>query len=199
MGQIASRHRPDDPVSVQPDLSSLQSSTTHIADDSSLSRTQQSPDSSSHHNSDLPHHQVPPLPSKRSRRRSFLGSLRSPLRSCLNHEQTPSNEADFNRASNTHKRWAFDRRRRKTSESARTLHEFPELEESQLEGPSRTRITSNPSAPPSSADQKGKANEDKDAPFASATDVPSTALVGPSSSSFPSSGSSTLNVSQSDS
>src|SRR6267142_2127592 len=202
MGQIASRHRPDHPVSLHPTISSLQSSTTRIADDSSLSPTQPIPDSPpphpSHHNSDLPH-QVAPLPPKRSRRRSFLGGIRSPLRSCLNPQRTPLNEAEFNnRASNPHKRWTFDRRRRKTSEPARTLHEYPELDEPQLGGPSRPRMISGPPAP--TANQKGKAKEDKDAPSASPSDLPSTALVGltPSSSS-PSSDSSTLNVSQSNS
>jgi hypothetical protein len=119
----------------------------------------------------------------------------------LSPQRTPLNEAEpNNRASNAHKRWTFDRRRRKTSEPARTLlHEYPELDEPQLGGPSRTRMTSEPSAP--MANQKGKAKEDKDGPSASPTDLPSTALVGssPSSSSSTSSGSSTLNVSQSNS
>lgn len=203
MGQIASRHRPDHPVSLHPTVSSLQSSTTRIADDSSLSPTQPIPDSPpphpSHHNSDLPH-QLPPLPPKRSRRRSFLGTIRSPLRSCLNSQRTSLNEAEpNNHASNAHKRWIFDRRRRKTSEPARTLHEYPEVDQPQLGGPSRTRMISEPSAP--TANQKGNAKEDKDALSASPNDLPSTALVGPtpSTSTSPSSGSSTLNVSQTNS
>jgi hypothetical protein len=205
MGQIASRHRPDHPVSSSHQtISSLQSSTTRIADDSSLSPTQPFPDSPSphpsHHNSDLPHHHQLPHPTKRSRRRSFLPTLRSPLRSCLNSQSHPHNEPDLNGpASNAHKRWTFDRRRRKTSEPAtRTLHEYTDLDESQSSGPSTTRMISDPPAPLLSApttDYKGKAKEDKDAPStASATDLPNTALAGSSSS-----GSSTLNVSQSNS
>jgi len=180
-------------VSLQTSLESGQSSTTRIADHSSLSLTQPLPDTSphpSHHNSDLPHQL-----SKRSKRKSFLGTLRSPLRSCFNPQRIPSNEVDLAPPSNTHKRWTFDRRRRKTSEPARTAPDYPELDESQLGGPSRARMTSDPSPPLSNAattDQKGKAKEDT--PATSVTDLPSTALVGPSSS-----GSSTLNVSQSNS
>ena len=197
MGQIASRHRPDDPLSPQSStLSSSQSSTTRIADDSSLSPTHPLPDAlphSSNHNSDLPH-QAPLPPKRSSQRKSFLGTLRSPLRNCLNPQRIPSDEPNLERASNTHKRWTLDRRRRKTSKPPRTLLDHPEQVESQLGGPSRPPITSVSSASLSNittTDQKGKVTEDT--PATSATDLPSTVLVGSSS------GSSTLDVSPSSS
>ena len=200
MGQIASRHRPDDPLSPQSTLSSTQSSITRIDDVSSLSPTQPLPDALPHpsnHNSDPPHQAS--LPPKRSRRRSLLGTLRSPLRNCVNPQRIPSDEANLERASNTHKRWTFDRRRRKSSKPPRTLLDHPEQDESQLSGPSRPHITSGSSASSSNTttvDQKSKVKEDT--PATSATHLPSTALVGPSSSGS-SSGSSTLNLSPSNS
>jgi hypothetical protein len=193
MGQISSRHRPEDPLDSQPPLSSAHSSSTRIADHSLLTRTQRPPNSRlhpSHHSSDLDHQ--PSLPEKRSRRRSFLGTLRSPIRSCLNSQRTPPNQGDLDNVSNTHKRWAFDRRRRMASEPTRMLHEHPEQDDSQLGGPSRTRTPLAPSSQLSNAaaaDQKGKAKEDDSAE--GMRDFPSPASVGPSSS-----GSSTMDVSQ---
>jgi len=192
MGQISSRHRPDAPLTSQPPLSSAHSSSTRIADHSLLTRTQRPLDSRlhpSHHTPDLDHQ---PLPAKRSRRRSFLGTLRSPIRNCFNSQRTPPNGGDLDNVSNPHKRWAFDRRRRMASEPTRILHDHPEQDESQLSGPSRARIPSTPSSQLSdttATDQKGKAKEDDSA--ASVRDVLSPASVGPSSS-----GSSTMDVSQ---
>ena len=193
MGQITSRHRPEDTLAPQPPLSSAQSSSTRIVDPSVLPRTQRPLSSRlhpSHHTPDLDHQ--PSLPDKRSRRRSFLGTLRSPIRSCF--KRTPPNEGDLDTVSNTHKRWTFDRRRRLASEPTRLLHEHSEQDESQLSGPSLARIPSAPSSQPSNtiaSDQKGKAKEDSSS--ASSTDVPSPASLGPSSS-----GSSTMDVSQPD-
>lgn len=200
MGQTSSRHRPEDPLSSPHPLSSAHSSSTRIADDSSLSRSQRPPNSplhASHHNSDLSHQG--PLLAKRSRRRSFLGTLRSPLRNRSSLQHTPSNQDDVDRASNAHKWWTLDscRRRRKVSEPAkRTLSDHLELDESQLGEPSRSRITSIPSpsllntTTATAAGTKGKAKEDNPTP--SVADLPST--IGPSSSD-----SSTIDVSQSNS
>ncbi|KAH9978379.1 hypothetical protein BJV74DRAFT_138951 [Russula compacta] len=199
MGQTSSRHRPEQPLSSPHPLSSAHSSSTRIADDSSLSRSQRLPNlplHASHHNSDLPHQG--PLPAKRSRRRSLLGTLRSPLRNRSSPQRTPSDQDDVDRASNAHKWWTLDscHHRRKTSEPARrTLSNHPELDESQLGEPSCSRITSTPSPPLSNtttataADTKGKAKEAN--PTLSVTDLPSTVAIGPSSSD-----SSTIDVSQ---
>ncbi len=193
MGQIPSRHRPDDPLTSQPPLSSAQSSSTRIADSSSLTRIQRPLTSrlnpSHHHSPDLDHQSS--LPAKRSRRRSFLGTLRSPIRNCLNSQRTPSNQGDPDSVRNTHKRWTFDRRRRKASEPTRILHDHLEQDDSQLSGPSRARVPSAPTPQPSNAtrtDQKGKAKEGDST--ASVTNAPSPASVGPSS------GSSTIDVPQ---
>ncbi|KAH9953134.1 hypothetical protein BC827DRAFT_1273804 [Russula dissimulans] len=199
MGQISSRHhRPEEPLSLQPVPSSGQSSSTRIVDSSSLTRSQRLPNSrlhSSHPDSDLSHQS--PLPPKRSNRRSFLGSLRSPLRSCLNPQQTPSAQSDVDRPSNSHKRWTLNRRRRKRTELASTLPDYPQFDESQPDEPSHAHMASASASaisPPdaTTTNQKGKAKVDRPPP--SPTDVPSTVTVGPSSS-----GSSTMDVSQSDS
>lgn len=194
MGQTPSRHRLEDPRPSPPPLSSAQSSSTRIADRPSLTRTQRPLSSllnpSHHHSPDLDHQ--PPLTAKRNRRRSFLGTLRSPIRSCLNSQRSTPNQGDLDSASNTHKRWAFDRRRRKASEPTRILHDYPEHDDSQLSGPSRPRVPSEPTpqlSKPTVTDQKGKEKEDGDS-ASSATDIPSPASVGPSS------GSSTVDVSQ---
>lgn len=195
MGQSSSRHRPEDPLPSPPPLSSAHSSSTRIADRPSLTRTQR-PLSSllcpPHPGPDLDHQ--PSVPEKRSRRRSFLGTLRSPIRSLLDSHRTAPNQGDLDSVPNTHKRWAFDRRRRKASEPARLLHEHPEQDESQFSGPSRPRVPSAPTpqlSNPTTTDQKGKAKEGDSA--AGATDMTSPASVGPSSSS---SGSSTMDVPQ---
>lgn len=192
MGQTTSRHRPQDPPSPPP-LSSAQSSSTRIADRPSLTRTQR-PLSSLFHtprpSPDLDHQ--PSLPAKRSRRRSFLGTLRSPIRSYLNSQRTEPNQDDLDSVPNTHKRWILDRRRRKASEPTRTLHDHPEQDESQPSGPSRPRVPSAPTPQISNStatDQKGKAKEDNST--ASSTNITSSASVGPSSS-----GSSTMDVLQ---
>ena len=193
MGQNASRHRPEDPLASPPPLSSAQSSSTRIADRPSLTRTQRPLSARLHppHPSpDLDHQ--PSLPDKRNRRRSFLGTLRSPIRSCLNSERTAPNQGDLDSVPNTHKRWTFDRRRRKASEPTRLLHDHSEQDESQLTGPSRPRVPSAPTlqqSNPTVTDQKGKAKEGDST--ASATDIPSPGSVGPSSS-----GSSTVDVPQ---
>jgi hypothetical protein len=193
MGQTSSRHRPEDPPASPPPLSSAQSSSTRIADRPSLTRTQR-PLSARFHpphpSPDLDHQ--PSLPAKHSRRRSFLGTLRSPIRSCLNSQRTAPNQGNLDSVPNTHKRWTFDRRRRKASEPTRILHDHPEQDESHLTGPSRPRVPSAPTpqlSNPTAADQKGKAKEGDSA--ASTTDSLSPASLGPSSS-----GSSTLDVPQ---
>src|SRR6267154_4669584 len=94
MGQTSSRHRPEDPVPSLP-LSSAQSSSTHIADRPSLTHPQRPLSAHLHppHPSpDLDHQ--PSLPDKRSRRRSFLGTLRSPIRNCLNSQRAAPNQGD---------------------------------------------------------------------------------------------------------
>lgn len=183
MGQISSRHRPEDPLSSpQAPPSSAHSSSTRIADHSLPSRTPRPLNPrphSSHHPSDLDNQTS--LPDKRSRRRSLLGTLRSPIRNYFNSQRSPNDEGEP-------KRW----RRRKASEPTRILHDHPEQDDSQLSGPSRALVSSAPSPQPSNAtavDQKGKAKEGDSA--ASATDVPSPASVGSSSS-----GSSTMDVPQ---
>ena len=188
MGQTSSRHRPEDPLSShQPPLSSAQSSSTRIADPPLLPRTPRPLNArphSSHYPSDLDNQ--PSLSDKRSRRRSFLGTLRSPIRNYFNSQRTTHDEDEFDRP----KRW----RRRKASEPTRVLHDHSEQDESQPSGPSRALLSSAPSSQSSNAiatDQKGKAKESDSA--ASAADVPSPAAVGSSSS-----GSSTMDVPQPD-
>lgn len=195
MGQTPSRHRLEDPHPSPSPLSSAQSSSTRIADRPSLPRTQRPLSSllhpSHHHSPDLDHQ--PPLTAKRNRRRSFLGTLRSPIRSCLNSQRSDPIQGDLDSVPRTHKRWAFDRRRRKASEPTRILHDHPEHDDSQLSGPSRPRVPSEPTPQLSKTtvtDEKGKAKEEDSDSAASATDIPSPASVGPSS------GSSTVDVSQ---
>ena len=193
MGQTSSRHHPEDPPPSPPPLSSAQSSSTRIADRPSLTRTQRPLSSrlhAPHHDPDLDH--SPSLPDKRSRRRSFLGTLRSPIRSCLKSQRTAPKEGGLDSVPSTHKRWTFDRRRRKASEPTRLLHDHLEQDEPQLSGPSRPRVPSAPTPQllnPTVANQKGKAKESDST--ASTTDIPSPASIGPSSS-----GSSTMDVSQ---
>ncbi|KAH9046673.1 hypothetical protein EDB84DRAFT_1465252 [Lactarius hengduanensis] len=156
MGQTASRHRP---LSHNPTLSSTthsSSSSTRVADQSSSH--------SSHHNSDLSNQA--PLPSKRSNRRSFLGTLRSPLRHSSNHQRTSTPQADTHRP-NAHKRWTLYGRR-KPSEPARAP---PDHDEAQQPATATTTTT---------ADLKGKAKEDN--PTASATELVNPTMPGPSSS-----------------
>jgi hypothetical protein len=194
MGQTSSRHRQEDPLPSPSSLSSAHSSSTRIADRPSLTRTQRPLSSCLHppHPSPDPDHQ-PSLPAKRSRRRSFLGTLRSPIRSLLDSQRSAPNQGDLDSVPNTHKRWTFDRRRRKASEPARLLHEHPEQDEPQFSGPSRSRVPSAPTpqlSNPIATDQKGKAKEGDS--VAGTTDITSPASVGPSSSS----GSSTMDVPQ---
>ncbi|KAI9507240.1 hypothetical protein F5148DRAFT_1285473 [Russula earlei] len=185
MGQIPSRHRPDDPLaSLPPVLSSAQSSSTRIADDSSpvpSQRPAHSPQHSPHLNSDLSHQ--PPLPPKRSRRRSFLSTLSSPLRSCTSPQRTPSAHSDLDLPSNNHKRWTFHRRRRKASELASTLPNYPEVDEPQVGEPSRHPMTSAFSMPPSDPATTGQNRQARDdSSSTSPSALPSTITVGPSSS-----------------
>lgn len=194
MGQSSSRHRPEEPPASPQPISSAQSSSTRIADRPSLTRTQRPLSSRLHppHPSpDLDHQ--PSLPAKRSRRRSLLGTLRSPIRSYLNSQRTAPNQDQLDSVpNNTHKRWSFNRRCRKASEPTRLLHDHPEQDESQLTGSSRPRVPSAPTpqlSNPTATDQKGKAKEGDSA--SSETDVPSPASLGPSSS-----GSSTMDVPQ---
>ncbi|KAH9028693.1 hypothetical protein EDB85DRAFT_2255334 [Lactarius pseudohatsudake] len=173
MGQTASRHRPLNPTLSSTTHSS--SSSTRVADQSSSH--------SSHHNSDLSNQ--PPLPSKRSNRRSFLGTLRSPLRHSSNHQRTSTPQPDTHRP-NAHKRWTLYGRR-KPSEPARAP---PDHDEAQQPGESSRVPIVPPSSPPPSnpatatttttADLKGKAKEDN--PTASATELVNPTMPGPSSS-----------------
>jgi hypothetical protein len=183
MGQTSSRHRPDNSLSLNPVLS-----TTHSS--SSTRVAEQSFSHSSHHNSDDPSNQ-PPLPSKRNNRKSFLGTLRSPLRHSSNHKRTTTPQGDIHRPK-SHRRWTLYGRR-KTSEPARAPpDQLPGYDEAQIgESSSRVRIVP-PSLPhtttatTTTADPKGKAKEDN--PAVSTTEL---AMPGPSSS-----GSSTTNASQ---
>ncbi|KAI0250444.1 hypothetical protein BJV78DRAFT_1283231 [Lactifluus subvellereus] len=198
MGQSPSRHRPQNPLSLDPLLSSIHSSSTRIADpdDSLPTHTQQQPIphiDSSHHNTDL-HNQVP-LPPKSSNRKSFLPTLRSPLRGRSNLQRTPHNQDEIDRSSKTHKRWTLYRRR-KTAEPTRTLPDRQQPDEPQSGESSRAPILSPaPSSANATPDSKGKAKQDD--PNASAIELTTTSSSpGPSSSD---SSSSTTNVSQSDS
>lgn len=188
MGQISSRHRPDNSLSLNPALSTSHSSSssTRVADQSSSH--------SSHHNSDLSNQA--PLPSKRSNRRSFLGTLRSPLRHSSNHQRTTTPQDGTHRP-NAHKRWTLYGRRKPSEPARAPPDQLPGYDEAQLGEASRVRIVP-PSLPPPStpttatttttADPKGKAKED---PAASAAELVSTTMPGPSSSS-----SSTIDASQ---
>ncbi|KAI9451124.1 hypothetical protein BJY52DRAFT_130832 [Lactarius psammicola] len=189
MGQTSSRHRPDNSLSLNPALSTTHSSSssTRVADQSSTH--------SSHHNSDLSNQA--PLPSKRSNRRSFLGTLRSPLRHSLNHQQATTPQGDTHRPK-AHKRWTLYGRRKPSEPARAPPDQLPGYDEAQLGEPSRAR-----SGPPSSpfpsnsttattttaADPKGKAKEDNPSP--STAELVSTTMPGPSSS-----GSSTIDASQ---
>jgi hypothetical protein len=156
MGQASSRPRP-------PALSS----STRVPDHSSAH--------SLNHNSDLSNQTT-----KRNKRRSILGTLRSPLRHSLNHQSTTTTEGDTTRTK-THRRWTLYGRR-KPSEPARAPPEA--YDEAQ---PDEVRSTT-------TADPKGKAKEDN--PAVSTTELVGPTTAGPSSSdssntSQPSSGTAT--------
>ncbi|KAH8986083.1 hypothetical protein EDB86DRAFT_2299572 [Lactarius hatsudake] len=176
MGQIASRHRP---LSHNPTLSSTthsSSSSTRVADQSSSH--------SSRHNSDLSNQA--PLPSKRSNRRSFLGTLRSPLR---HQQRTSTPQGDAHRV-NAHKRWTLYGRRRPSEPARAPPDQLPGYDEAQQPGESSRVPIVPPSSPPPSnpatatttttADLKGKAKEDN--PAASAAELVNATMPGPSSS-----------------
>lgn len=157
MGQIASRHRP---LSHNPTLSSTthsSSSSTRVADQSSSH--------SSHHNSDLSNQA--PLPSKRSNRRSFLGTLRSPLRHSSNHQRTSTPQAD----AHAHKRWTLYGRRKPSEPARAPPDQLPGYDEAQQPATATTTTT---------ADLKGKAKENN--PAASAAELVNATMPGPSSS-----------------
>ncbi|KAH9055240.1 hypothetical protein EDB87DRAFT_1341414 [Lactarius vividus] len=187
MGQIPSRHRP---LSHNPTLSTTHSSSssTRVADQSSSH--------SSHHNSDLSNQA--PLPSKRTNRRSFLGTLRSPLRHSSNHQRTSTPQGDAHRP-NAHKRWTLYGRRKPSEPARAPPDQLPGYDEAQQPGESsRVRIVPPSSPPPSNpatatttttADLKGKAKEDN--PAASAAELVGATMPGPSSS-----GSSPMDASQ---
>ena len=173
MGQSSSRHRPDNSLSLNPALS-----TTHSSSSSTRVADQSSSRSSQHNSDDLSNQ--PPLPSKRSNRRSFLGTLRSPLRNSSNHQRTTTPESDTHRHK-SHRRWTLYGRR-KTSEPARD--QLTGYDEAQLgESPSPVRIVP-PSSPlpsnPTTVDPKGKAKEDN--PAVSTTELVTPTISGPSSS-----------------
>jgi hypothetical protein len=177
MGQTSSRPRPQNSLSLNPALSTTNSSSssTRVADQSSSL--------SSHHNSDLSNQT--PLPSKRrDKRKSFLGTLRTPRRHSL---ATP--EDDTHR-SKPQRRWTLYRRR-KASEPARAPPpdqlsgydeaqpgESPQVHNVSLSSPP----PSNPATVPTTAavDPKGKAKEDT--PVVSTTELDGSTMAGPSSS-----------------
>ena len=177
MGQTSSRPRPQNSLSLNPALSTTNSSSssTRVADQSSSL--------SSHHNSDLSNQ--PPLPSKRSnKRKSFLGTLRSPLRHSLT---TPE---DDTQRSKTHRRWTLYRRR-KASEPARAppTDQLSGYDEAQPGESPQVHTVSSSSPPPSNpatvpttaaVDPKGKAKEDT--PAVSTTELDGSTMAGPSSS-----------------
>jgi hypothetical protein len=191
MGQTSSRHRPDE--SSDPTILPNYIPLARIPDDDTHTDTSFHSHPTSHHNSDL--HNQGPLPRKPSTRRSFLGTLRSPLRSCS--QRTSDNKSHNN------KRWTFHRRR-KSAEPSRIHPEQPQQQqqqqpsdELQQSGPSRPSLPSTFSSQPSSSnpDSKGKAKEDD--PAESALEISSSSTsstAGPSSTD-----SSTMEVSQPDS
>ena len=164
MGQTSSRPRPSLP-------SPLSSSSSRITDNS--------PVLSSNNNSDLSH-QPTPRPTKRTKRKSILGTLRSPLRHSLNHQSTTTPEGDSPRTK-THRRWTlYGRRNPSEPAGAPTVYDEAQPTESLSSPPATTTTT---------ADPKGKAKEDNPA-------VSSTELVGGSTTAGPSSSNSSNNTSQ---
>ena len=178
MGQATSRPRPHNSLSLNPALSTTHSSSssTRVADQSSSH--------SSHHNSDLSNQAS--LPSKRSKRRSFLGTLRSPLRHSLTPQTTTTPEGDTPRAK-SHRRWTLYGRR-KSSEPARAPPEHLQGNDEGQLGESSQVHTVPPSSPPplnpatapttATVDPKGKAKEDN--PAVSTTELVGPTMAGPS-------------------
>ena len=158
MGQTSSRPRPSIP-------SPLSCSSSRITDIS--------PTLSSNNNSDLSNQTT----RRRTKRKSILGTLRSPLRHSLNHQSTTTPEGDTPRTK-THRRWTLYGRRKPTEATrAPPVHDEAQPPES-------------PSSPPATtADPKGKAKEDNPA-------VSTTELVGPTTAGPSSSNSSNNNTSQ---
>jgi hypothetical protein len=149
MGQASSRPRPP---SLSPALSRVPDHSSALSDN---------------HNSDLSNQTT-----KRNKRRSILGTLRSPLRHSLNHQSTTTTEGVTPRTK-SHKRWTLYGRR-KPSESARAPDQLPVYDETQPEESSR------PPAATTTTDPKGKAKEDN--PAVSTTELVGPTTAGPSSS-----------------
>ncbi|KAF8260984.1 hypothetical protein EI94DRAFT_1810948 [Lactarius quietus] len=175
MGQTSSRPRPHNSLSLNPALSTTHSSSssTRVADQSSAH--------SSNHNSDLSNQTT--LRAKRSnKRKSFLGTLRSPLRHSLN---TTTTEGDTAR-SKAHRRWTLYGRRKPSEPATAPPDQVPVHDEAHPGESPRVHTVPPSSQTPSNpatntTDPKGKAKEDN--PAVSTAELVGPTMAGPSSSS----------------